>query len=279
MQTLLFKTQINTTASYIWQTMLQPNSYTVWTSIFSHGSYAECTWEQGSNFKFKSPKGTGVYGIVEKSVENEIISFKHLGRIENNLNNANQPKWAGALETYEIIPNPDGCLLKISMEVEPEMAPYFEAMFVKVTAFLKQIIEAKHITIATEIVAPIDKVWNYFTEPAHIVNWNFAAPTWHCPKAENDLKVDGNFSYTMAAKDNSHSFNFNGIYTKVEPEIFISYAIEGGRNVNVYFIDMGGYVKIIENFEPENENSFELQQAGWQAILDNFKQYVENSKA
>ena len=30
-----------------------------------------------------------------------------------------------------------------------------------------------------------------------------------------------------------------------------------------------------EQFEPENQNSIELQEAGWQSILDNFKSYVE----
>jgi hypothetical protein len=30
-----------------------------------------------------------------------------------------------------------------------------------------------------------------------------------------------------------------------------------------------------EQFEPENQNSIELQEAGWQSILDNFKNYVE----
>jgi uncharacterized protein YndB with AHSA1/START domain len=33
-------------------------------------------------------------------------------------------------------------------------------------------------------------------------------------------------------------------------------------------------VRIVETFEPEQENTEELQRAGWQAILDNFKQYA-----
>jgi hypothetical protein len=30
-------------------------------------------------------------------------------------------------------------------------------------------------------------------------------------------------------------------------------------------------VKVIETFDPENENPEEMQRSGWQAILDNFK--------
>jgi hypothetical protein len=32
---------------------------------------------------------------------------------------------------------------------------------------------------------------------------------------------------------------------------------------------------VTEEFEPEQENSVEMQQAGWQMILDNFKIFVE----
>ena len=45
----------------------------------------------------------------------------------------------------------------------------------------------------------------------------------------------------------------------------------------VSFEKSGDQTIIEEQFEPENENSEELQQAGWQAILDNFKEYVASS--
>jgi len=34
-------------------------------------------------------------------------------------------------------------------------------------------------------------------------------------------------------------------------------------------------VKVIEAFDAEDENAYELQQGGWQAIMNNFKKYVE----
>ena len=33
--------------------------------------------------------------------------------------------------------------------------------------------------------------------------------------------------------------------------------------------------KVTETFDPEKENTIELQQMGWQNILNNFKKYVE----
>jgi len=34
-------------------------------------------------------------------------------------------------------------------------------------------------------------------------------------------------------------------------------------------------ILITENFEPEAQNSIEMQKQGWQAILDNFKKKTE----
>ncbi len=50
------------------------------------------------------------------------------------------------------------------------------------------------ITVEAKIEVPIEKVWECFTKPEHIVNWNFASDDWCCPTAMNDLKAGGKFS-------------------------------------------------------------------------------------
>ena len=72
------------------------------------------------------------------------------------------------------------------------------------------------ITVKTKIKSPVEKVWDYWTLPKHIVNWYHADDNWHTPKAENDLRIYGKFKTTMAAKDGSFSFDFEGIYTDVK---------------------------------------------------------------
>lgn len=131
------------------------------------------------------------------------------------------------------------------------------------------------IQIQTEIQAGLQEVWNCFTQPEHIVNWNFASDDWHCPKATNDLRADGKFSYSMASKDGQYSFDFLGTYKQVDPMKLINYILDDGREVVVRFETRDGYVLIIEEFEPESQNPIEMQQQGWQAILDNFKHYTE----
>jgi len=132
-----------------------------------------------------------------------------------------------------------------------------------------------NITITTNIQAAIDKVWDCWTLPEHIVNWNFASPDWHAPAAENDLREGGEFVFTMAARDGSVAFDFTGIYTLVEPYKLIEYRIADGRKVSVQFLSEANHVVVTETFETENQNSAEMQEAGWQAILNNFKDYVE----
>lgn len=133
------------------------------------------------------------------------------------------------------------------------------------------------ITIETTVNAPIEKVWNYFTEPEHITKWNNASDDWHTPSASNDLRVGGNFVYRMEAKDGSFGFDFGGVYESVDQNEYIEYTIGDGRNVKVNFFAQGNKTNVVETFEAEDTHSIEMQKGGWQAILDNFKKYTESN--
>jgi uncharacterized protein YndB with AHSA1/START domain len=133
------------------------------------------------------------------------------------------------------------------------------------------------ITITTTINASINKVWEFWNKPEHITNWAFATPDWHSPKAENDLREGGKFTTTMAAKDGSMSFDFEGEYTLVKQNETIEYIMADGRKVEISFNETPNGVQVIENFDPETQNPEEMQRGGWQAMLDNFKSYVEEN--
>lgn len=133
----------------------------------------------------------------------------------------------------------------------------------------------KSITVQTAVNAPVEKVWKAWTTPEDIVEWNNASDDWCTKKAEVDLRVGGKFSSIMAARDGSAEFDFSGIYSVVEENKQIEYAMEDGRKVSVSFAEADGKTTVTETFDLENENSEELQRTGWQAILDNFKKHVE----
>jgi uncharacterized protein YndB with AHSA1/START domain len=132
------------------------------------------------------------------------------------------------------------------------------------------------ITIGTTVNVPVEKVWDCWNTPEHIYQWNNASPYWHTLAAKNDLRIGGRFSFTMAAKDGSFSFDFGGTYTEVILHQRISYTMNDGRTAEVLFQANGNLTVISEMFEPESINPAEMQQAGWQAILDNFKRYTES---
>ncbi len=132
------------------------------------------------------------------------------------------------------------------------------------------------ITVTTKVKGTINEVWDCWTNPEHIIHWNFASDDWHCPQAKNDLRVDGKFSYTMAAKDGSMSFDLEGTYIVVIIHQKIELTLADNRKVNVTFNKDDDHIIIVETFEPENVHSLEHQQYGWQCILDNFKKYTES---
>jgi uncharacterized protein YndB with AHSA1/START domain len=132
------------------------------------------------------------------------------------------------------------------------------------------------ITVQTTVKEALIKVWDYYTQPKHIIHWNFADPSWHCPSAENDMRVGGTYKARMEAKDGSYGFDFEVIYTDVLEGKGFSYAF-GGRNATVVFNDLGDQTEVVVTFDPETENAVEMQRDGWQAILNNFKAYTENN--
>ena len=133
------------------------------------------------------------------------------------------------------------------------------------------------ITVESTINAPIEKVWEYWTKPEHIIQWCSASDDWHTPRAENDLKVGGSFFSRMEAKDGSVGFDFGGIYDAVTNNEYIEYTIGDGRKVKITFKEEGAKTKVVESFEAESTNPIEMQKGGWQAILDNFKKYTEEN--
>ncbi len=136
--------------------------------------------------------------------------------------------------------------------------------------------EKTNITVEAIINAPVEKVWNLWTDPKHIIQWNNASDDWHTPKAENDLRVDGRFLSRMEAKDGSFGFDFSGQYSKVEEHKEIEYILDDARKVNIRFVPKDYTTGVVETFEAEDENSIEMQRTGWQAILNNFKKYAES---
>ncbi len=130
------------------------------------------------------------------------------------------------------------------------------------------------ITVEKLVKAPIADVWSAYVTPADIEQWNAASEDWHTTKSVVDLRVGGQFSSRMEAKDGSFGFDFAGTYTKIEREKLIEYTF-GDRGALIEFLPAADGVNVRVTFDAEAENPVEMQRGGWQAILDNFAWHDE----
>ncbi len=130
------------------------------------------------------------------------------------------------------------------------------------------------ITIETRVDGDAQTVWQAWTTPADIMQWNAASDDWHTTASTVDLRVGGRFTSRMEAKDGSMGFDFAGTYTRVEPPTLLAYRLEDDREVTVAFIEDAGDILVRETFDAETVNDPEMQRQGWQAILDRFARYI-----
>jgi len=130
------------------------------------------------------------------------------------------------------------------------------------------------VTIESNIPVPPQAAWNAYTDPASIMQWNFASPDWCCPNAMVDLREGGRHLARMEARDGSMGFDFEGTYEVVDAPNALVLKLDDGRLSHTTFEaeDSGTRVRIV--FDPEPTNPVELQRDGWQAILDNYAAHV-----
>lgn len=132
----------------------------------------------------------------------------------------------------------------------------------------------KTITVGIYISKPLERVWDLWTGPEHITQWNFANDNWQCPSAINELKRGENFSWRMESKDGKEGFDFKGVYEKIIPNETIVKRLDDGRQIIISFKKLDHGTKVTETFEADDQKSIDVQRQGWQAILDNFKNYA-----
>jgi uncharacterized protein YndB with AHSA1/START domain len=281
MKKITYTTKINATPEKVWKTLWEPNYYEQWTSIFHIGSYMISNWIQGGTVHFLTPSGNGMYSSISHLNNNHSVTFTHIGNIENYKEapiNESSKSWSGSEESYNLSFENDYTLLTVHIDAITENESFINTNFPKALAIIKDIAERNTLAISTLINnCPIEKVWEYWNQPQHITQWCRASEDWHAPKATNNLEIGGKFCTTMAAKDGTLSFNFDGIYNEIIPYKKIVYTISDGRKVYVLFILWENEIKILQLFEIETTNSKEMQKNGWQAILNNFAGYCEKN--
>src|SRR5437868_14316853 len=105
MEKLHFKTLINAPQEKVWDVLWGSLTYPMWTSVFAEGSSVETDWKEGSKVLFLDGKGHGMVSTIAKKTPKEFMSFKHLGTVNNGVENVDSEQnkeWAGWLENYTL---------------------------------------------------------------------------------------------------------------------------------------------------------------------------------
>ena len=281
MKQLPFKIEIKANAKTVWFALWDDDNYKKWTIAFCEGSYAVSNWNKGSKIHFLDPNGNGMYSIIDEKIEDQEMSFKHLGELKNYQEQTldkNTELWSGCIEKYTLQEKNGITTLYVFIDTIDEFTSFFEKTIPQALVNIKQLSENMKITVSISTFVNIENVWNLFTGAEHIMHWNNASEDWHTPKVMNNLEVKGTFRYRMEAKDGSFGFDFEGIYTEVKKHQTIAYTMPDKRNVIIHFSVKENTTWVTEIFDPETTNSLELQKNGWQSILNNFKKYVESYK-
>src|ERR1700738_317181 len=105
---------------------------------------------------------------------------------------------------------------------------------------------ATKITVSATVNSPVEKVWQFWNAPEHIMQWAHASDDWHTTRSENDLRVGGTFVSRMEAKDGSFGFDFGGVYDAVKTNELIEYTLGDGRKVVVSFSGNGNETQVVE---------------------------------
>lgn len=136
-------------------------------------------------------------------------------------------------------------------------------------------------TIKSEVMllAPVEKVWDSFSDPKHVIKWFFVIQSQRCESAVNELKEGGTFRYVMSTKNQGSGYDFTGTIKTFVPREHIVLVLTDGREVDFKFnaIDKDT-TKFSMVFEPETKNTHQTQKRFWDVVLSNFERYVENLK-
>ena len=139
MTTMNFSIKINAPKEKVWDKLWSDESYRQWTEVFSPGSYAQTDWQEGSKVLFLTPKGEGMFSLIEKKVPFQEMTFKHLGEVKNGVEE--EKDWGNARESYYLKESDGATEVTVQLDSTEDHQKYFSETFPKALDRLKQISE------------------------------------------------------------------------------------------------------------------------------------------
>ncbi|MBX7173292.1 MAG: hypothetical protein K1X72_20145 [Pyrinomonadaceae bacterium] len=146
MHKLNFTIKIAASKEKVWETLWNETTYPQWTNVFCEGSYAVSDWKEGSKVHFLTPNGQGMYSLIAKMVENEFISFNHLGLLKDKIE---QPpteetkQWSESFEDYTLTESEGVTTLSVNVDSLDQYVEFFNEKFPVALQNVKNLAETK----------------------------------------------------------------------------------------------------------------------------------------
>jgi hypothetical protein len=142
MKALTFEIIIKTDAKNLWHQLWDLENTKPWTNIFCAGGYFETNkFEEGEKNHLLTPSGEGMYSILETVNPYSFLAIKHINFLQDfkeiPLDESAQ-EWTNAIESYEIIPNEESCLLKVKVDTADAYLDRMNNVFSKALEILKK---------------------------------------------------------------------------------------------------------------------------------------------
>ena len=142
--TLNFDITIHAPRHQVWQALIGPDTYPVWTAPFAEGSTFAGSWDEGASIRFLGPSGDGMLAVIAEHRPAEVISMCHVGMIDQGVEDTTSEKvraWTPAYENYRFTDVPGGCRVDVSLDTVADYEQYMRDTFPKALAELKRVCE------------------------------------------------------------------------------------------------------------------------------------------
>ena len=129
---LIFNIRINASPSTVWKMLWEKENYTRWTQPFTPGSCYTGDLIPGGRIHFLTPSGSGIYSDVSFCKENELMIFRHLGMMKDQVElaiDAETEKWTGIFETYRLSEKEGKTMLTVEADAMEGLYDYLEKTF------------------------------------------------------------------------------------------------------------------------------------------------------
>ncbi len=144
MEKLRFSIQIEAPTRKVWEVLWGDDTYPAWTRVFSEGSTAVTDWQEGSKVHFLDGKGAGMYSVIDRRVDNELMIFRHLGEVRDGVElppDEKTKEWENAIEQYTLREWNGGTELVAELDMIAGSMDYFGKTFPRALAEVKRLAE------------------------------------------------------------------------------------------------------------------------------------------